>query len=234
MAESKDSIPENRTSQARVRRSRKLRLAGRRTRAAPSQLPAFLQRATDLADRHLDADCGAVVARLPADRLGIAAWARWVSPARFPCFCSLRSAGSLPTGPTANACVIATQIASMMLAFILAALTLTHTITGVAHFRAGRAAGRGERVRHPRPAVVSGRHGRQRRSDERHRAEFVDVQRRARDRSGGRGRSGGEAGRGLVLLRQRRELHRGDHRIDADERARSGARARQTFAMGRT
>src|SRR3984893_2681066 len=46
-------------------------LAGRRTGAAASQLPTFFQRTTHFTDRHVDADRGAVVAGLPADRLGI-------------------------------------------------------------------------------------------------------------------------------------------------------------------
>ena len=41
--------------------------------AAPPQLPTLLQRTTDFADRHVDAERGAVVAGLPADRFGVAA-----------------------------------------------------------------------------------------------------------------------------------------------------------------
>ena len=55
--------------------------------------------------------------------------------------------------------VIATQTAAMMLAFILAALTLTGRVAGVAHLRAGRAAGRGQRLRYPGAAGVSRGHG---------------------------------------------------------------------------
>ena len=96
--------------------------------------------------------------------------------------------------------------------------------SGLACVRAGEFAGRGECVRHSRTAIVSGGDGRQGRSDERDRAEFFHVQRRARDRSGHRRDSGGEDRRRLVLLCQRGELHRGDHRIADDEGAQPGAR----------
>ena len=45
--------------------------------------------------------------------------------------------------------VIGTQMASMLLAFVLAALTLTHKVQGLAHFCAGGLLGRGERLRYP-------------------------------------------------------------------------------------
>ena len=78
--------------------------------------------------------------------------------------------------------VIATQTASMILAGILAWLTLERTRPCVAHLRAGGPARSGQRLRHSRPPVLPRRHGRQRGPDERHRAEFLDVQWRARHR----------------------------------------------------
>ncbi len=71
--------------------------------------------------------------------------------------------------------VIATQTASMVLALALAALTLTGRVTVWEIFVAVDAAGRGERVRYSREAVVSGRDGGARRSDERDRAQLFDV-----------------------------------------------------------
>ena len=89
----------------------------------------------------------------------------------------------------------------------------------VAHLRARGPARSSQRLRHSRPPVLSGRHGRQRRSDERHRAEFVDVQWRARHRPRHSRYSSGENRRRLVLCRQLHQLHRRDRRPPADARA---------------
>jgi hypothetical protein len=118
--------------------------------------------------------------------------------------------------------VIGTQVASMLLAFILAALTLLAQGPSLACICAGEFSGRGECVRHSWAAVVSGGHGRQGRLDECHRAEFFHVQWRARDRTSHRRDSGGEDRRRLVLLWKRRQLHRRDRRIAADAGAQPG------------
>ena len=128
--------------------------------------------------------------------------------------------------------VIATQISSMILASILAFLTLTNRIQVWEIIGAGGWAGSGECVRYSRAAGIPDRHGGPGRPDERHRAELVDVQRRAHSRSGDCGHSGGVGRRGMVLLRQCRELHRGDRRpaADADRASRriSATRARRS------
>ena len=119
----------------------------------------------------------------------------------------------------------------MLLAFVLAALTLTGKIPVWHRVRAGRAAGCRERVRHSRAAIVPGGYGGQGRSDERDRAELLNVQRSARDWAGRGWRAGGEARRGLVFFREWRELYRGDRWIAADEGASSRTSADQGFAL---
>ena len=129
--------------------------------------------------------------------------------------------------------VIATQVASMILAAILAALTLTPSHPGMAGHGAGRPAGRGQCIRHSRAAGFPHRHGRPRRPDERHRPELVHVQRRAHHRPGGRGNSGGLHRRRLVLLRQRGQLHRGHRRIAADANPARGQAGDLGIAAGK-
>ena len=192
---------------------------------APSQFPALLQRPTDLAHRHLDAERGAVVAGLPVDWFGAAAGSVGFA-SQIPVFLFAPLGGITADRFNRRQIVIGTQVASMLLAFMLAVLTLSAQSSSLARVCARSFAGRGECVRYSRPPILSGGHGRQGRPDERHRSELFHVQRSARDRSGNRGNSGGEDRRRLVLLRQRGELYRGDYRVADDEGAEPGRAAR--------
>ena len=103
-------------------------MAGRGTRAAAPQLPAFFQWTTDFADRHLDADGGAVLAGLPAHGLGLLLGAVGFA-SQIPVFLFAPLGGIVADRCNRKHVVIGTQIASMLLAFTLAALTLTNRIT---------------------------------------------------------------------------------------------------------
>ena len=206
-------------------------MAGRGTRAAAPQLPAFFQRTTDLSDRHLDADGGPVVARLPAHRIGpeagssglcqpdsrisicAAGWHRRRS--QQPPACRDRDPGRLDA---AGVCA--------------GGADPEESNYRAGDFRARRSPGSGECIRYTRPAVFPGRHGGQGRLDECHRAQFLDVQRGARDWAGGGRSACREAGRRLVLFCQWRQLHRGHRRAVDDECARSGAGVGEDVAVG--
>ena len=88
---------------------------------------------------------------------------------------------------------------------------------GLANHGARGGTRRGQRLRHSRPAGVPHRHGWARRPAQRHRVELDHVQRRAHYRAGDRRHHGGVHRRRLVLLRQRRQLYRGHRRAAADE-----------------
>ena len=87
--------------------------------AASSQLPAVLRRPVDLADRDLDADRGPVVAGVSLTGstllLGTVGFA-----SQIPVFLMAPIGGIVADRFNRHRVVIATQIASMMLAFILA------------------------------------------------------------------------------------------------------------------
>ena len=126
MTESKDSI-ERAVGGRFAAREPKATLAGGGTRAPASQLPAFLQRTTDFPGRHLDADRGPVLAGVPADRLWAAAGAVGFA-SQIPVFLFAPLGGIVADRSNRKHVVIATQVASMVLAFMLAALTLTHHV----------------------------------------------------------------------------------------------------------
>ena len=96
-------------------------------RAASPQLSAFLQRATDFAHRHVDAERGAVVAGVSLTGssllLGSVGFA-----SQIPVFLFAPLGGIAADRINRHRMVIGTQIASMLLAFILAALTLLHRV----------------------------------------------------------------------------------------------------------
>ena len=147
---------------------------------------------------------------------------RWDLPSQIPVFLIAPIGGIVADRYNRQHVVIGTQIASMILAGILAALTLTGQVQVWHIFVLAALLGVVNAFDIPGAAVVSGRHGGQGRPDERDCAELVHVQRRANHRSGDRGNSGGENRRRLVLFCQCRQLHRGDCRPAAD----AGAEAR--------
>jgi hypothetical protein len=94
--------------------------------------------------------------------------------------------------------IVTTQACAMLLAGTLAALTLHGSRAGVAPVRDRRTARHRERLRHPRAPGLRRRHGGTRGSDQRHRAQLVDVQRRPHRGPGRRGRPRRRDRRGLV------------------------------------
>ena len=95
--------------------------------------------------------------------------------------------------------VIVTQTLSMLQALALAVLTLTGTVE-VWHILALAVAGRDQRVRHAGPAGAHHPDDRQGGPAQRHLAQFGDLQRGARRRTGSRRPAGGGGGRGSCFL----------------------------------
>jgi hypothetical protein len=92
------------------------------------QFPALLRRAAHFPDRHLDAECGASVAGVPAHGIAGAA-GRGRFRGQIPVFLLAPVGGVVADRYSRHRLVIATQTASMLLAFALAALTpLTGTV----------------------------------------------------------------------------------------------------------
>ena len=102
-------------------------LEGCRARLAASQLPAIFQRTTDLFDRYMDADCRQswLVYKMTGSGLllGSVGFA-----SQIPVFLFAPLGGMTADRVNRQKIVIATQTASMILALILAALTLTHRV----------------------------------------------------------------------------------------------------------
>src|SRR5215831_19320699 len=149
-------------------------LAGSRTGAAASQFSALLQRTTDFSGRHLDADRGAVMAGVSAHRFGLAAGVGWVRQpdsrvSDRPAGWNYRRSFESAAGGDCHA----DRLDDPRLRTGSAHADAPRE--GLAHLRAGGAAGGGECLRHPRPAGVPGGYGRQRRPDECHRPELLDV-----------------------------------------------------------
>ena len=188
----------------------------RNARAEASQLPALLFRPADFTYRDLDADGRAIVAGLSPDGIIFASGIGWFrqSDSCFPDGARRRN-GRRPFQPPAHCDRDPGRIHDSR--------NRTRAVDpdahgqGLAHLRPGRSAGSRKRIRYSRAAVVPGGHGWPRRSHERDRAEFFDVQWRARRRPRDCRNPGREDRRGLVLLRKRRQLHRRHCGITDDE-----------------
>jgi len=175
-------------------------VAGRRTVAAAPQLPAFLQadKLISLVGTWMQTVAQSwLVYRLTGSALLLGAVG---FAGQIPVFLVAPLGGLAADRANRQRIVIATQTASMVLAFILAGLTLSGKVQVWHVFVLGGAFGSGECLRHPRTTGLSGGYGGQGRLDERHRVEFVHVQWSAGDRAGGSGHSGGEAGEGWCFF----------------------------------
>ena len=184
--------------------------------AASSQLSPVVLRPGRVAHRHVDADHGPAVARLPADRLSgraghdqlhrpdpaAAAGAVGRLPLR-PHPQAHRDPGHADRHADPGAALVGPDV-------------LRHD-PGVAGLRDGLLAGRASGGGYAGAPGLHGGHGRgQRGPDQRHRPELGHVQRRARARPGAGGAGGGGDGRGDGLFHQRADL-RGRHHQPADD-----------------
>src|SRR5580658_4483665 len=110
------------------RKDSRAKAAGHPACSGASQFPTFFQRTIDFAHWHLDAERRPGVAGVSHD--GLLAVARAVGFAsQFPVFLVAPIGGIVADRHNRHRVVIATQVASMILALILAGLTLTGVVT---------------------------------------------------------------------------------------------------------
>ena len=180
----------------------------------------------------MDADRGPVVAGLPADGLGVEAWERWGFASQIPVFLCAPIGGIVADRSNRKHVVIGTQVASMLLAFVLAALTLTNRITVPEIFVLAALFGVVNAFDIPgRQSFLVDMVGK----EDLMNAIALNSSMFNGARVIGPAVAGvlvATAGRGLVLFRERGQLHRGDRRIDADERARPRAGLGEDVAVG--
>ncbi len=189
------------------------------------QLPPLLHRPGDLADRHLDADDGAGVARARSSPTRRPTWAFVVALQTLPVLLLGPYGGLVADRVDKRRLMIVLQSLMGVQALVLATADADEPRDLRRRLHPRAPARPQQLLREPVPAGLRARDGRARRPAKRGQPQLDAGQRRARGRPGRRRRPDRDRRRGLVLSAERRQLRRRGRLADDDGPLDAGSRA---------